>query len=301
MSGMKTASLEAFLQKNPGIAAGARGTALGFGAYSVSALVNDVLEMLEDRKKDKKRRNPGVSSDTIVINIPRSKELSGVDKLGSARDSFVDVDGSEDEKSDDGTKKYTWKQSRNSDGTFASGWEFSVSNHVKDNEKCAQSADPPKEQYNPQYFEGGFDKALGLSLGVTGGGLGWILADKVHDFIKKKRLKREIAAAQKEYIDFMLGNNDGSKEVRAEAVKTAANPVSLKTVPNLPNSQPNIVSRVGDVAGTILPNPTSQKSLAEAGQRPITPGSCSVYAAHEEVSRQEIPGGKQRQDYSERA
>ena len=106
-----------FLDKNPGLVTGMKGMALGAGTMATIALVKEVLDSLKEHKRMEKLRNPGVASDTIVLTLPGKSDNS---KLASARDSFVDLQDEEDEEN---TTK--WRQSRNADGTFASGWELS--------------------------------------------------------------------------------------------------------------------------------------------------------------------------------
>ena len=196
-----------FLDKNPGIVTGMKGMALGAGTMATIALVKEVLDSLKERKRMEKLRNPGVASDTIVLTLPGKSDNS---KLASARDSFVDLQDEEDEEN---TTK--WRQARNADGTFASGWELSSNIN-----KTAQA-------YNPTYLEGAQDKSLGFALGIGGAGLGFYLAHKVYDYLRNRRIKREIAAAQKEYADFLS--------------KTA------ETVP-VEQNKPTLLGRAGDAA-----------------------------------------------------
>lgn len=182
-----------YLEQRPYISTGLRGAALGAGTFATIAAVKEVLDLIEDRKKKKKARNPTLSSDTIVISLPgRNKE-----KLASARDFALEEAKKHDKKPTDGS----WRQARHEDGTFASGWELDL---TQPEEKNAQEKVP----YEPGWAEEGFNMGLSGATGVIGAGLGWVLAQKTYDYLKKKRLKREIAAAQKEYIDFLTNEKD---------------------------------------------------------------------------------------------
>jgi hypothetical protein len=242
MTSSKKAGFDDIFEKHPYLAAGMRGTAIGGGAGALAMAIKDILDAAKDRKKENKRKNPGVSGDTIVITVPKGKEVRA-----SARTSVVDFSSGKD-----GTTH--WKQARNSDGTFAPGWELSVSSDNEDDEdddskvhklyveKTSSSKNDNKdgksEKYNsgkgqkgktPSYTKSvgglsdvfhGFhvdenslprktffgetgDKSLSLALGVGGAGLGLYLATKTHDYLKRKRLKREVEAAQQEYVDFL--------------------------------------------------------------------------------------------------
>lgn len=235
------------LEKNPGIQTGLRGAALGAGAYSVVALVKEVEDMLKDRKKRKDRENPKISDKTIVLTVPGAK-------VASARDSFI-VDGDDVEEDETEENKMKLRQARNKDGTFASGWEFSPQNNGY---KCAGAGDekPPREPYQPGFFEGAGDTALGIALGVGGVGLGWHGVEKLHDYLRKKRLKREIAAAQQEYIDFLM-DDAGLTSKTAEEVDLA----DIK-----PEKGPGVAKTVADGIRTVVPGTGSGNDTVDAAQ-----------------------------------
>ena len=193
----KFAGVNAFVERNPYISTGARGAAIGAGTFATIAAVKEVLDMIEDRKKKKKAKKPTLSSDTIVITLPDK----GDEKLASARDLALEEAKKHTTKPTDGA----WRQARNSDGTFASGWELDLYDAAPE-EKTAQE----KEKYNPGVLQEGLDMGLGGASAVVGAGLGWYLAQQTYDYLKKKRLKREIAAAQKEYIDFLTSEKTAS-------------------------------------------------------------------------------------------
>lgn len=236
----------AILEKRPYLKAGLRGAAVGAGAYSVVGLVKEIKDLLEDRKKKRKRENPQISDNTIVLNIPARK-------AASARDSFIDVDHdvSNDESEEN---RIRMRQARNADGTFSSGWEF----RPDCESKCAQDNSYPRETYEPGLLEGAGDKALGFALAVGGVGAGWHGAAKLHDYLKKKRLKREIAAAQQEYIDFLMGDNGEEKTAQA---------VPLESVTPMQEAGP--VSKVINFVGDITPAPVGRAGLKSTFQNTV--------------------------------
>jgi len=181
-----------FMERNPAIQTGLRGMAMGAGAYATLAMVKDVLDAIEDKKKEKRRKKPRISSDTLVITTP---------KMASARDSFSDIENSN-------CGKATLRQARNSDGTFASGFDVVCEDDDHSLSKCAQEEKPYRESYSPEFLERVGDISVGGALGVAGAGLGWYLTQQTYDYLKRKRLEREIAAAQKEYIDFLTKTSE---------------------------------------------------------------------------------------------
>lgn len=201
----------AFMERNPAVQSTLRGTAFGAGAYATVALVKEVLDAIEDKKKQKKRRKPKISDDTLVITTP---------KLASARDFIKEFDNQN-------CGKASLRQSRNSDGTFASGFDVVCEDDEEDAmsklDKEAQASNKEyREQYDPTFLENAGDTALGMFGGIAGVGLGWFLTQKTYDYLKRKRLEREIAAAQKEYIDF-LQKKSSVKEAATEYVGSYSN------------------------------------------------------------------------------
>jgi hypothetical protein len=192
-------NIKSFVERNPYISTGARGAALGAGTFAAVAAVKEVMDMIEDRKKKKKAKKPSLSSDTIVITLPDKSD----EKTASARDLVLEEAKKHTTKPTDGA----WRQARNSDGTFASGWELDLCGDEGD-EKTAQA----KEKYNPPWYQEGLDVGLGGASAVLGAGLGWYVAQRTYDYLKKKRLKREIEAAQKEYIDFLTNEKTAAIE-----------------------------------------------------------------------------------------
>ena len=185
-AGKKEPSL---IERNPALGAVGRGFGAGAGVASIVALVREFLDTFDERKRLAKLKNPGVASDTVVLTVPKAEERDrDLYKLSSAYDSMIDAfleDGSK-------TKELRTTQARNEDGTFASGTTVCDSG-----EKDAESG----SGYNPTYLEGVGDTALGFAGGAVAAGTGYYLVSRVYDYIRKKRLQREVAAAQHEYID----------------------------------------------------------------------------------------------------
>lgn len=202
-----------FLDRNPAIDTGLRGTGIGAGAYATMALVREFLDALEDRKAEKKRNKPTIGRDTIVITLPNTV------KGASARETLLEYAKIHKKPVEGEDPKSKVRQARNSDGTFARGFDVTL---VKDAQEEG-------------LLEGVGRIGLGLAAGAGGLGAGWILAQKVYDYLKQKRLKREIAAAQKEYIDTLMPKEaadvDFSNVPRAPAPTTFINKHLVPEVP----------------------------------------------------------------------
>ena len=247
------------------------GMAAGVTAGAAAALVREVLNAIEDAKAEKKRRNPRTDENTVVLHIPKATEI---EKPASARDDFDDatsVDGKEIELS---------TPERDTAGRFAPGW---VS-------KKAQSTGTVGgllgALFGYDYLKGfskGVDKTkvelknwwdnysddTGTILGATGGLVGgYILAKKIAQKIEEARLKREIAAAQKEYSNLLTNKNaecdllDFGFSKEAQNAQNNTTPVEppkpSKGIPRPPVPDPRgngsniIIDGLSDIAGGVV-------------------------------------------------
>lgn len=175
---MEKEALLGWVDKNRLADTAIQGGLVGAGSYATLALIREVLDALDDRKAEKKRRNPGINKDTIVVTLPASP------KTASARDAIVEYAKIHKKKTPE-DKEPQVRQARNSDGTFARGYDVTLSKSALD------------------WGEAG-NEAVNIATGLGSIGVGWYLTQKVHDYLKQKRLKREIAAAQQEYIDLLM-------------------------------------------------------------------------------------------------
>lgn len=232
-----------WLHDHPATQAGLRGAAIGAGAYSTLAIVRDILDAANDRKKKKKMRNPGISSDTLVITVPSKK--------ASARDDIVRFAGGAGDDCDEGELS----QARNPDGTYASGWDMTFRKRRRDCDSVKQ-ADSGSEEAEATLNDYGYwdtigNRALGGFTTIGGLGIGWVAAQRLHDMLKQKRLKREIAAAQKEYID-ILGLSVDEKKAEAGDDQPQGSPfdqVAPGMPPTLGTRVRNTLSGISDGIG----------------------------------------------------
>lgn len=176
-----------WIDRNPWAVTGLKGLGVGASAYSALALVKELLDAWEDRKAEKRRNKPSIAKDTIVVTLPNTV------KGASARDALVEY--AKIRRRKPGQAEPEVRQARNDDGTFASGFDV-----VQAGVKSAQDANAAP---GATFLDETGDKILSWSAGLGSLGLGWVLAQKTYDYLKQRRLKREIAAAQKEYIDLL--------------------------------------------------------------------------------------------------
>ena len=179
----------AFLNSHPYIDTGLKATGFGAGAYATMALIREFLDMMDDRKDEKRRNKPKTDKDTIVITLPNTV------KGASAREAILEYAKIRRKPPEDEDAKSEVRQARNADGTFARGFDVTLSKDAAE-----------KRAILGMEFDLGRAGGIGMDLASAAGGtvVGWLLMQQVHDFLKQKRLKREIAAAQKEYIDTLM-------------------------------------------------------------------------------------------------
>lgn len=194
--------------------AGSFGKGLGYGIAAGSAveLARFIVGAIDDYKAQKKRTHPKIDRNTIVLTLPKKPVAELSEKASSARDQF------DDDKASRGKDVKIENTSRDTLGRFTPGWLS----------KKAQSwpwwllagagatatvgnMDPAKEAIKKA--PGEFMDHTGTILGgVAGLSLGYVLARKIAQKIEEKRLEREIAAAQKEYIG-ILQNKAASYDI----------------------------------------------------------------------------------------
>lgn len=192
-----------------------KGLLAGAGASAALVMARDFIQALEDAKAEKRRRNPHTGPNTIVINIPKQ---DATEKLSSARDAFSDVSPKDsktvplDRPQRDGKGRFTpnWvaktslgKQAYSNarfwlgaaDRAAKGGAGAAGLGLIYHNDKLRDAL----AQAPQQVVEHAAD-ITGASLGAVGG---YILVKKLHDMLEKKRLEREIAEAQEEYVDLL--------------------------------------------------------------------------------------------------
>ena len=246
-----------------------KGAIIGGATSAAIVLARDFVHALEDAKAEKKRRHPHTDANTIVINIPKQLEA----KAASAREGFENVPALE-------SKTISLSDtSRDVKGRFTPAW-------------LSKAAQTKPSQTVPwltalvagmaPYMEktrGAFAKLPGLAmehsgdiLGAAGGTvLGYLVIRKLHDNLEKKRLEREIAEAQQEYVDLLQKKSEYDILKDVEAVLPA---VKSAEVVQLNGDTGGLVQGIKNYFSTVMdtnnpaPKPTSLagKALQAAGK-----------------------------------
>ena len=174
------------------------GLAGGVATAAALALAHDVVSAIQERKDEDRRRKPKTGKDTIVVHLPP--------KMSSARDNFADVPGVKSKTVDPNGSK-----DRDTLGQFTPKWvNKSAANWYAT--PAAQHvfsalvgagilSQMPKTQEEASKVLGkSWDRGKTLLGGAAGLALGYTGMRKIHQYLEKKRLEREIAEAQEEYV-----------------------------------------------------------------------------------------------------
>ena len=161
----------------------------GAGTAAMIGLLRDLQTAMDEKKKQEEREETRISPGTIVLQIPKNKKLA--ECLENVSDEHSSV-----------TKRETVHES-----------EIPVMSHT--------TAGYQKDLHGKFTTSGekiastGFLNRTGQILtGIGASAAGFYVMKKLYDKLEQKRLKKQIAAAQKEYLSLI----DGSGVKNAEAV-----------------------------------------------------------------------------------
>ena len=279
------------------------GNGLAFGVTSGIAVsfAREIIQAIEDAKLEKKRRNPKTDSNTVVLHVPKELE-----KPASARDDFDDA------KANDGKEIELKTPERDKAGRFTPNW-VSKQAGVGDVVNTAGGVAKPvattigglaaadflshmfgsmgKSWERLKDFGNTYGDSVGTIAGSTAGIVGgYILARKLAQKLEEARLKREIAAAQKEYANLILGKKASCDILDIGLDKQAEDPIytgptadrnnktwldrgfsstygfladQLKKVTDQ-NTTPSTIGQLGEQAGRGLDNITAKGVDASA-------------------------------------
>jgi len=159
------------------------GLLAGGSLAAVQAIVSDYLEAKRQRELAKKRKSNDVSPDTVVLYLPKNQDSESQDKaaeagLGVRDPANVKVEPAVESKE----IKYDpdpSKQPREVNGRYST---------------LGKSA-----QENTEPVSNG----VWIASLIAGAPLGYAVVRKIHDKLEENSLKRQIAAAQKQYVDLL--------------------------------------------------------------------------------------------------
>lgn len=166
----------------------------GGAAAALSGLIRDLHTAMEDRKKRKKMLEEDIDPSTIVLRIPKKK----AGKIAIAEDcSCADPEVCEAQKGthDKVVRKQALLQKEMHVGSYpTAGTQRDLHGQFTDaGEKIAST--------------GAVNRAMQIVAGIGGGAAGFMAIKKLHEKLEQKRLKKQIAAAQQEYLSLIDGSS----------------------------------------------------------------------------------------------
>lgn len=195
-----------FSRRHPVIHTALQYGGIGAGVAATAALVRELKDAMDEKEKEKNREKVEISPGTIVLRVPKSKlhradkyaedlhAVSGdhesVSRVESSSDTAVDVMKNKASKA--GVQ-------RDVAGRFVSGSDVRVNPPVKKAEETGVGTRAAE---------------ILAAIGAFGGG--YYAIDRLRQKLQQNRLKKQIAAAQQEYVDLL----DGSSVKGAEAVNS---------------------------------------------------------------------------------
>lgn len=204
----------------------------GAATAAMAGLIRDLHTAMEDKKKREDLENEGVGPDTIVLRVPKRKEKAAEDC------SCADPEVCEAQKGthDKVVRKQALLQKEMHVGSYpTAGTQRDLHGQFTDaGEKIAST--------------GALNRTAQILAGIGGGALGYMVVQKLHEKLEQKRLKRQIEAAQQEYLGLIDGS---SKYASARSVFLMDDPVYggmgkeagiVKHILNLPSSGKNLTA-----------------------------------------------------------
>lgn len=215
-------------------------TALAFGsagaaAAAMAGLVRDLGTAIEDRKKREKLEKDDIDPDTIVLRIPKSRLSSKAAEDGSCAD--PEICRAQEGAHDRVARRQSLVSGEMPVGSYAtSGLQRDIHGQFTDCGEKSASTGPAT-------------RALQIVGGIGGAAVGFSLVRKLHEKMEQNRLKRQIAAAQQEYLDLIGGS---TKHASVASVLLCDDPLYgggtekkagiVKHIFNLPDSGKNIAA-----------------------------------------------------------
>ena len=213
--------------------------AIGGGAAAAIALIRQYIEAKRQKKREEARMKTDIDPDTVVLRIPPSRLSSKLAEDGSGHVKVNVVPAVQTKE----VRPLSEGQLREVSGRFAAD----VAKEVPDarSEKVAGS---------DQSIVGGAGDILTAGGGVVAG---FYIVSKLAERLEQNRLKKQIAAAQTEYLDLLDGKNVKNAEAFSELFMfdrtSNADPMSKEAgIPtdlvNLISSTPKRIRQTGSAA-----------------------------------------------------
>lgn len=218
-------------ERNPIKSVALKSLAAGGSVAAISAMIADVLEAKRQRDEEKKRKNRGISEDTVVLRIRKpGTEKAAQACEGSCECNPAECDGEKvvgeecrvvpkvEPTSEEREISYQGQDSqpRTKDGKYSTLGKVAAGDYNpnllswQDLLRMVGNGENPRAKYT-------WGQTLGAGMQIAAvpvfGTLGYFAVDALHQKLEANRLKKQLAAAQQEYVDLL----DGKKVKTAEA------------------------------------------------------------------------------------
>ena len=197
----------------PTLSVMADAAAVGGGAAAIAAILRQYLEAKRQRDKQKDREKGEISPNTIVLHVRKpgiEKPAEDANVSGGANDN---VGCGENEKAPDpciaadcGETHDTAKVVPAVSTRQISAASYTTGQPRELNGRWSETLDK-------QGSDSVFDETKHILAAIGGGAAGYLIIDKIRQKLEQNRLKRQLEAAQQEYIDLI----DGKSVKNAEA------------------------------------------------------------------------------------
>lgn len=170
---------------------------IGAGGAALAGLIRELSTAIEEKKKKEKLEHDGVDPNTIVLHVPKKVLKSKSAEAGEC-DGCADPEICSAQKSnhDRVVRRESLVQRETIAGSHAtSGFQRDLHGQFTGS-GCKMAAN-----------DGVLTRTKQIFAGVGGLTAGFMLVKKLHERLEQKRLKDQIEAAQKEYLDLIQGSS----------------------------------------------------------------------------------------------
>jgi len=163
---------------------GADAFAVGAGAAALVALIRQVAEARRQKKKEEERVSDKIGPNTIVLTIGKNRKTAEDGSCQESCDSHDKV--CKVESSVDGEIWPVFGQPRKTNGQYT-------------------SLDSTMGSEKRAFLSGPMDQAGNILSAIGGGVAGYVVVSKIAEKLEQKRLKKQVDAAQREYVQLLSG------------------------------------------------------------------------------------------------
>lgn len=186
--------------------------AAGAGAAAMVSLVRDLKTAIDERKKRDELENDSIGADTIVLRVPKRGTKAAEDGCAEHGGECADpeVCRAQESSHDKVSRRQALVTKEMHVGSHPTdGFQRDV--HGQFTDAGTKSAET-----------GALDRTAQVVGGVGAAAAGYVLVRKLHDRLEQRRLRRQIEAAQQEYLSLIDGKS--TKHASADSVFLIGDP-----------------------------------------------------------------------------